>query len=58
MVTAQLLVDKRRHCIVAAFVASALLAPPEVLSQLMLVIPLLALYEAAIAFFRWIESSR
>ena len=58
MVSAQQLVDHRRYYIVAAFVVSAVLAPPEVLSQLALAIPLLALYEAAIAFFRWIESSR
>ena len=45
----------RRHVIVAAFVLSAVRAPPEVSSQLALAIPLLALYEAAIAFFRRIE---
>ena len=58
MVTAQQLADKRRYVIVAAFVASAILAPPQVLPQLALAIPLLALYEAAIAFCRWIEDSR
>jgi sec-independent protein translocase protein TatC len=58
MVTAHQLIDKRRYYIVGAFVVSAMLTPPDALSQLALAIPLLAFYEAAIAFLRWVESSR
>jgi sec-independent protein translocase protein TatC len=56
MVSAQQLVDKRRYFIVGAFVLAAIMASPEVLSQLTVALPLLALYEAAIALFRWLES--
>ena len=56
MVTAQQLIDKRRYYIVAAFVAAAVLTPPDVLSQLALAVPLLLLYEAAIALLRSSES--
>ena len=38
---------KRRYVIVGAFVIAAILTPPDVLSQLALALPLLALYEAA-----------
>jgi len=56
MVKARQLIDKRRYYIVAAFVAAAILTSPAVLSQLALAVSLLALYEAAIALLRWIES--
>ncbi|EQB03453.1 twin-arginine translocase subunit TatC [Sphingobium sp. HDIP04] len=42
------LIGLRRYMIVAAFVLAAVLTPPDVVSQLMLAIPLLALYEIAI----------
>ena len=58
MVTSRELADKRRYFIIAAFVLAALLAPPKLVPQLAVAVPLLALYEAAIALFRWIESSR
>ncbi|PNP93686.1 twin-arginine translocase subunit TatC [Sphingobium sp. SA916] len=42
------LIGLRRYMIVAAFVLAAVLTPPDVVSQLMLAIPLLALYEITI----------
>lgn len=39
------LVSKRRYAIVIIFVIAALLTPPDIISQFMLAIPLLALYE-------------
>lgn len=44
----QTLVQNRRIAIVLVFVAAAVLTPPDPLSQTMLAIPMLALYEAAI----------
>jgi sec-independent protein translocase protein TatC len=38
----------RRYMIVAAFILAAVLTPPDVVSQLMLAIPLLLLYEITI----------
>src|SRR5690606_28314271 len=48
IVTSEQLRTKRRYFIVGAFVLAAVLAPPDVISQLSLAIPLLALYEGAI----------
>ena len=42
------LIAMRRYMIVAAFVLAAVLTPPDVVSQLMLAVPLLALYEITI----------
>jgi sec-independent protein translocase protein TatC len=55
MATAQHLAGRRRYFFVGAFVLAAITAPPEVLPQLAVALPLLALYEAAIALFRWLE---
>lgn len=46
------LINKRRHVAVASFVIGALLTPPDVLTQLMLAIPLIALYELTILYSR------
>lgn len=45
IVTREQLVSMRRYMIVLAFVAAAVLTPPDVVSQLMLAIPLIMLYE-------------
>lgn len=42
--------DKRRPMIVAAFILGALLTPPDVPTQLMLALPLIAIYELAILY--------
>ncbi len=48
MVTQQQLRDARRYVIVGAFVVAAVLTPPDVVSQFMLAIPLMLLYELGI----------
>ena len=51
----------RRYAIVGAAIASAVLTPPDVVSQLMLLVPLYALYELAILAIRlthWRASRR
>lgn len=52
-ISAEWLVDKRRYMIVAAFILGALLTPPDILTQLMLALPLIGLYEIAILYGRW-----
>jgi len=42
------LISLRRYMIVAAFIVAAVLTPPDVVSQLMLAIPLVLLYELSI----------
>jgi sec-independent protein translocase protein TatC len=48
LVTLEQLRKGRRYAIVAAFIIAAILTPPDVLSQLMLAIPLIILYEVAL----------
>ncbi len=48
MVTTTQLREVRRYVIVGAFIAAAILTPPDVLSQFMLAIPLILLYELGI----------
>ncbi|ODN69265.1 twin-arginine translocase subunit TatC [Methylobrevis pamukkalensis] len=52
VVTEQGLKDKRRYAIVLAFVAAAILTPPDPLSQIMLAIPTMLLYEVSIIAVR------
>lgn len=53
--SAEMLISKRRHAIVAAFVLAALLTPPDVLTQLLLAIPLMGLYEGLILYARMLK---
>jgi sec-independent protein translocase protein TatC len=52
LVTLEQLRKGRRYAIVAAFVIAAVLTPPDVISQLLLAIPLVLLYEAALIGIR------
>jgi sec-independent protein translocase protein TatC len=55
IVTSDQLKAKRRYFIVGAFVIAAILTPPDVLSQLLLALPLMALYEGSIWSVRLVE---
>ncbi len=55
LLTAQTLRDKRRYAIVGVFVVAAIVTPPDVVSQLLLALPLVALYEMSILACRWVE---
>ena len=48
VVNARMLARNRKYAIVAIFIVAAILTPPDVVSQLMMAIPLLILYEAGI----------
>ena len=48
LVTPAGLAEKRKFAIVIAFVAAAILTPPDVVSQLLLALPIIALYEVSI----------
>lgn len=58
LVTAQGLVDKRKYAIVLAFVAAAVLTPPDPVSQIGLALPTILLYEIAIYCARIVERQR
>ncbi len=55
MVTAAGMAEKRRYAIVLAFVAAAVLTPPDVISQIGLAIPTILLYEVSILCARLVE---
>ncbi|MBF0625312.1 MAG: twin-arginine translocase subunit TatC [Magnetococcales bacterium] len=55
VITTQSLVNKRKYAIVAAFVVGAILTPPDPFSQVMLAVPLLAMYEISILWGRVME---
>jgi len=55
ILTSEQLKSKRRYFIVGAFVIAAVLTPPDVLSQLSLALPLMALYEGSIWSVRLVE---
>ncbi len=50
--------QKRRYAIVLAFVAAAILTPPDPLSQISLALPIILLYEISIISARLIERRR
>ena len=56
--TADGLRSKRRYAIVICFVIAAVLAPPDVVSQIALAVPLLLFYEISILIGSWIEKKR
>jgi sec-independent protein translocase protein TatC len=55
IITSDQLKSKRRYFIVIAFVVAAVLTPPDVLSQMSLALPLVALYEGSVWSVRWVE---
>ncbi len=50
--------EKRKYAIVGAFVAAAILTPPDVISQIGLALPTLLLYEISIIAVRFVEKSQ
>ena len=58
IVSADGLRSKRRYAIVIAFVAVAILTPPDVISQVLLAVPIMVLYEVSILCAVLIERKR
>jgi sec-independent protein translocase protein TatC len=58
IVSSGMLKSWRRYAIVLAFVAAAVLTPPDVLSQVGLALPTLLLYEASIISVKLVEKRR
>lgn len=57
-ITPRFLITKRRHAIVAIFIVAAALTPPDVISQILLAIPLLVLYEIGILFSKFAVANK
>ncbi len=58
LATSDGLKTKRRYAIVLAFVAAAILTPPDPLSQIGLAVPIILLYEISIICARMVEKKR
>lgn len=51
-VTSEFLASKRKYAIIVTFVVAAFLTPPDVISQILLAIPILLLYELSILLIK------
>ena len=58
IINSQQLKEKRRFFIVGAFVVAAVLTPPDVISQLLLAVPLLLLYEVSMVAIWFTDRKR
>ena len=54
LITAKGLASMRKYAIIAVFVLAAFLTPPDVISQVLLAVPLLALYELSILLIKYV----
>jgi sec-independent protein translocase protein TatC len=54
VVSVEKLKQARPYVVVGAFVVSAIVTPPDVLSQFMLAVPMCLLYEAGLFFARFV----
>ncbi len=58
LVTSHWLAAQRKYALIVIFIIAALLTPPDVLSQFLLAVPLLALYELSILLVRYAEPAK
>ena len=58
LVTSKGLAKNRKYSIVIAFMAAAVLTPPDIISQIGLGLPILVLYEISIVLARFVEKKR
>ncbi|MBI2877884.1 MAG: twin-arginine translocase subunit TatC [Candidatus Tectomicrobia bacterium] len=58
LVRSQVLTSNLRYAVVLIFVAAAILSPPDVFTQFLMAIPLLAIYGVGILVVKWTERGR
>lgn len=58
LVTSKMLKAYRRHSIVVILIVSAIITPPDVVSQLLIAMPILVLYEVGIVIAKRLEKKR
>ncbi|WP_413203622.1 twin-arginine translocase subunit TatC [Rhodospirillum sp. A1_3_36] len=58
LVRSKSLAGARKYAIVGVFVAAAMITPPDVISQVLLALPMIVLYELSIVAARMVEKSR
>lgn len=52
IISAKFLAEKRKYAIIVTFILAAFLTPPDMISQVLLALPILALYELSILLIR------
>ena len=55
ILTSDDLIKKRKYAILSAFVVAAILTPPDVISQVLLALPIIALYEISIILSKFVS---
>lgn len=58
LITADQLASKRKYAIICSFIVGAFLTPPDVISQVLLALPIAVLYEVSIILIRMTAKSR
>ncbi len=58
LITSKDLAEKRRFAIVGVFIFAAIVTPPDMISQISLAVPMVALYELSILSSKWAERQR
>lgn len=58
LVTSKMLKAYRKHSIVVILIVSAIITPPDVISQLLIAMPILVLYEIGISIAKRLEKKR
>ena len=58
LVTSKMLISYRRHSIVVILIISAIITPPDVISQVLIAMPILVLYEAGIMIAKRLEKEK
>jgi sec-independent protein translocase protein TatC len=58
LIGASFLREYRRHAIVVILIVAAIITPPDVVSQTLVAIPLLVLYEVSIWVVSWVQRQR
>ena len=58
LITADSLANKRKYAIIVTFIVAAFLTPPDIISQVLLSIPVMGLYEISIWLVRRAEKKR
>ncbi len=57
LITADGLAAKRKYAVIVTFIVAAFLTPPDILSQILLALPILGLYELSILLIRYAARS-
>ena len=58
LIGVEILKKYRRHALVGVLILSALITPPDVISQLLVTLPIYALYELGIVVVKSVEKKR